>query len=787
MVGPLDRKLLRDLWRMKGQALAIAVVMALGVMLQVMMSGLVSSLEETRRGYYERYRFAEVFAPVVRAPERLLDRIAALEGVNAVEGRVSGLALLDLPGHAVPVQAQALSLPHGDAPALNAIRLEAGRLFERGHPEEAVLLESFAAAHGLRPGDHLAATMNGARFDFRITGLARSPEFLYAAAPGEMVPDDARFGVLWLSPEAMAAAFDMEGAFNEALVGLARGAGAPGVIEALDRLLAPWGAAGAYDRADQFSNRFVSEEIAGLKDSATTIPPIFMAVAAFLLNIVIARMVQAEREEIGLLKAFGYRSGEIGAHYLKLVLVIALTGAALGCLFGIAAGRGMVQVYLAYFKFPFLVFRLEPAAFALGTLVSVAAAAAGGAVVLRRVFRLQPAEAMRPPAPPDYAFAGRWKGLTRWLDQPSRMVLRRFTRTPFRMAGAVVGITCGMALSVGMLTIHAGFDRAIMLSFDVMDRSDVAVTFTHAVSDKTLLELARHPGIERVEGVRHVAVILRNGRQSHRGSITGLPPEPALTRALTPALHPIAMREDGLVLSTALAAKLGLEVGQDLTVDVREGAQPLLQLPVVGVSDTVLGAPAYMALAGLNRALGEPGRVSGAALRIDTADAEEIFAWLKGMPVVAGVSLKAEARGAFRKLMDEGAGWTRFVMAAVAFVITFGIVYNAARIALAERAHDLASLRVIGFSRGEAAYVLLGELGLVTLLALPLGAGLGAALSYLLAAAYSSEIYTVPVVFRATTFGNAALVVIAGAVISGLLVKRDVDRADLVATLKTRD
>ncbi|NDV47997.1 MULTISPECIES: ABC transporter permease [unclassified Salipiger] len=786
-MSSLDRKLSRDLWRMKGQAAAIAVVMALGVMMQVMMAGLVVTLDETRRGYYERYRFAEVFAPVTRAPGHLLHQVAALPGVARAEGRISGAARIELPDHAVPVAARALSLPDHAEPALNAIRVQQGRLFNPGAPEEVVLLDTFAAAHGLRPGDSLQVVMNGARRSLRITGLARSPEFLYAAAPGEMVPDDTRFAVLWMSQTSLAAAFDMKGAYSEFLVTLTRGTDPRGVIAALDHLLKPWGAAGAYDREDQFSHRFVSEEISGLRDTAAAIPPVFLGIAAFLLNIVIARMVQAEREEIGLLKAFGYRGAEIGGHYLKLVLAIAVAGALLGALLGILAGRGMVQLYLQFYKFPFLVFRLDPGALALGLVVSVLAAAAGGAVVLRRIFALQPAEAMRPPTPADYRRAGRWARAVKSLDQPTRMVLRRFTRTPFRMLGAVVGITFGMGLSVGMLTIHAGFNQAVALSFDVLDRSEASVTFTHAVSQKTLLELARHPGVLQAEGSRAVAVVLRNGRLTHRGAITGLPPKPELVRALTPDFVPLALDGSGLVLSTALARKLKAQAGDVLTVEVREGAQPVLRLPVTGVSETVLGAPAYMALAALDRALFEPGRISSAALRLDPAQAEAVQVWLRDQPVVAGVSLKSEARAAFERVMNQGTGATRFIMAAVAFTITFGIIYNAARIALAERAHDLASLRVIGFSKGEAAYVLLGELGLVTLLALPCGALLGWGIAHMLAAAYSSDLYTITVVFRPAAFGFAALVVIAGAVLSGLLVKRDVDRADLVAALKTRD
>ena len=787
MVSPLDRKLLRDLARMKGQAVAIGAVIGTGVLMLVMMTGLVASLTETRDAYYDRYRLADVFAPVSRAPERLAGDLAAIPGVSAVQTRVTGRALVDIAGAALPAQAQAVSLPDRGRSALNDIYLTKGRLPEPRRPDEILLLEAFADAHGLGPGDALAATMNGARRSFRIVGLAQSPEFLYTTPPGELYPDDARFGVIWMSRSALAAAYDMEGAFNEALLALSRTARAAAVIDAADRLLAAHGGTGAHSRADQISNRFISEEIAGLAVSARTVPPIFLAVAAFLLNIVVGRMVQAEREEIGLLKAFGYTDAEVGAHYFKLVLAIAAGGALAGCLGGVALGRAMVEVYTAFFKFPFLVFRLDPAAFATGVLVSVAAASAGGLLVVRRVFALAPAEAMRPPAPPDYSRSARFRRLGRLLDGPSRMVLRRIVRQPIRMGGAALGIASGMALSVAMLAIYEGFDETVDLAFGVVDRSDVTVTFTHAVSDRTLFELGRLDGVARVEPVRHVATILSHGLDSHRGAITGLPPDAALYRALDASGAPIPLPERGLVLSRTLADVLGVAAGQTLSVDIREGRQPVLELPVVAISETLVGAPAYMALDALNRALREPGRVSGAHLMIDSARAEAIFARLQDMPTVAGVSRKDDARAAIVRLMDSGAGATRYVMGAIAFVITFGVVYNAARIALAERSRDLAALRVMGFTRGEAAFVLLGELAVVTLVALPAGAAMGYALSFAIASGFSTELYQIPAGIDRASFGQAALVVLGAALVSGLLVKRDLDRTDLIGVLKTRE
>ncbi|NWH03554.1 ABC transporter permease [Desulfobacter latus] len=787
-MSPLNRKLLRDLWRIKGQALAIGAVIAVGVLMLVMMSGLVTSLDETRRAYYERYRLADVFAPVKRAPEHMIADLAAIPGVAAAEGRVTGSALIDLSGRDLPLQAQAVSLPEFREPRINDIYLTEGRSLESNHPDEILLLQSFAGAHGLKPGDTIAATMNGRRRILHIVGLAKSPEFLYTVAPGELVSDDSRFGVIWMSRKALEAAYDMEGAFNEALLLLTPNVRLPAALDAADRILKPYGGTGAYGRKDQTSNRFVSEEIDGLRTMSTGVPPIFLAVAAFLLYIVISRMVQAEREQIGLIKAFGYSDFEVGVHYFKLVVAIAAGGALAGCLFGIAAGRAMVNLYLAYFKFPFLVFKLDPAAFVTGFLVSVGAASAGGLFVLRRVFALTPAAAMRPPIPPDYSRAGALgKALDAVLDQPSRMVLRRLTRHPGRMAGAMIGIAFGMALSVAMIGIMTGFSHMIDLTFNVIDRSDVTVTFNEAMSDKTVFELQSLSGVIEVEPVRVVPVVLHHGRNSHRGVINGLVPLPRLNRAVDSRMATIHLGKGGIILAQALADILAARPGDILTVEVREGRRPVLFIPVAGVADTLLGAPAFMQISALNRALGEQNRISAACMRIDSIQSARIYRTLKQMPSVAGVSLKSDARAALQKQMDTGAGAMRYIMAAIAAVITFGIVYNAARIAYAERARDLASLRVIGFTKGEASFVLLGELAAVTLGALPMGAVLGYFLSFGIAKGFSTDLYQIPASFSPESYGTAAIAVMGAAIVSGFLVKRDMDKADLVSVLKTRE
>ncbi|WP_425046027.1 ABC transporter permease [Primorskyibacter sp. S87] len=787
-MSPLTRKLGRDIWRIKGQAIAIALVVAVGVLMQVMMTGLVASLEETRKTYYERYRLADVFAPVARAPDRLMGDLSALPGVASVEPRVVGSALVDLPDSELPIQAQVVSLPDFGTPKLNEIYLTDGRRMEGRHADEVVVLRSFAKAHNMKPGDTLTATMNGFRRSFKVVGFAQSPEFLYTAAPGEFVSDDSRFAVIWMSRSALEAAFDMEGAFNEVLLSLAQGAELPEVLAATDRLLDRYGGLGAYGLIDLMSDRFVSEEIDGLRRTSSSVPPIFLAVAAFLLYIVISRMLQAEREEIGLMKAFGYTSIEVGSHYFQLVLLIAIGGAVAGCLAGIAAGRAMIDVFLEYYKFPFLVFRLDPASFAIGFLTSVLAASAGGLFVLRGIFSLTPAVAMRPPAPPDYSKSAHFgAGLSRVLDQPTRMVLRRLVRQPWRMLSATVGIGAGIALSAAMASILANFDEMLELTFNVVDRSDVTVTFIHPLEQRSVFDLESLPGVLEVEPVRNVPAILKNGLTTYRGAISGLGSDARLYRAVDADTRQIDMRPDGLILGRGLAKILDIEAGDMLSIDVREGRQPKVVLPVAQVAQTLIGSPAYMEIGALNRALNEPLRVSGAYLRVDQAQSAEVYRKLKEMPMVAGVSLNSEGRAALQKIMDQGAGSMRYVMALIAAVITFGVVYNAARVAQAERSRDLASLRVLGFSRAEVAFVLLGELAVVTLLALPVGGVAGYFLTFAVSEGFSTDLYQIQASFSAASFGASVIVVLVAASISGWLVKRDIDRMDLVMALKTRE
>ncbi len=788
VLPPLDRKVVRDLWRTRGQAIAIALVIASGIALYVLSNGMIRSLDETRRAYYERYRFADIFAPVVRAPQALEDEIAALPGVLTAEGRIAGSVLIDVPGLVEPVRGQVISRPDHGPSDLNRVVLRQGRFPAPLREDEILLSEPFAKAQNLKPGDSLSATMNGARRRLRIVGIALSPEFIYTIAPGEFVPDDARFGVIWMGRRALEAAFDLDGAFNNVVVRLGPGASEREVIDGIDRLLKRYGGTGAYGRDEQISHQFVTSEIDQLRATGDVLPPIFLAVAAFLLNIVVTRMVDLEREQIGLLRAFGYGTGVIIAHYAKYVMATAFLGGILGCALGLWLGRGMAGLYLQYFTFPFLIFQAGFDVVAIGLLVSLGAAALGIGFAVAGIIRLSPAIAMRPPVPMDYSRAlpePAWA--KRVVDQPSRMILRRIIRQPVRALLTILGIAAATGvLIVGRFSVDAV--TALMdVNFTIADRQDMTVTFVDAREQRVIHDIASLPGVIRAEAFRNVPVRMINGVVRRRQGLTGLEEGAFLSRPIDSAYRQIVLPERGVLLSTSLAERLGVGPGDTVRIEVLEGRQPTVELAVTGIAEAFIGTPAYLRLDELNRALGEGPRISGVYLQVDPAYLDPLYRRLKDMPQVAGVSRSAATRESFQRLLDQNLGTITFVNTLFAVLIAIGVVYNGARVALSERMRELASLRVLGFSQGETSYVLLGELGVLTVAGIAAGLLVGMGLAWSLVQSLDTELYRIPFVIGPGTYGYAVLVIVIASLVTGALVNRDVRRINLVSALKTKD
>jgi len=786
----LDRKLLRDLWHLRGQVLAIAAVIMGGVATMVMSLSTYDSLVTTRDRFYAEYRFADVFASLKRAPEPVAERLAAIPGVERLETRVRAGVKLEVADFSDPITGLLLSLPDVGEAELNRLYLRSGRMVQPWSTDEAVLSDTFADAHGLRPGDTLAAIINGKRKKLTVAGVAVSPEYVYQIAPGAMFPDFKRYGVLWMGRSALAAAYDMQGAFNQVSLRLARDAGEQDVIDRVDAVLGTYGGTGAYGRKDQFSNRFLNEELKQLQTTATIFPAIFLGVAAFLLNVVLTRLIALQREQIAILKAFGYTYLAIGAHYVKLVLAMTVLGVAAGVALGAWFGQGLANVYTeTTFRFPYLDYLLNPGVVLVALAITAAAAVSGTLVSVARAVRLPAAEGMRPEVPEAYrATLVERIGLQRWLAAPTRMILRHIERRPVKSLLTVVGIACACALMMVGNYQKGAIDFMVDVQFRQAAREDLALSFIEPTSGRALHELAALPGVDHVEGYRDVPAILRFGPVRHRAALFGIQPDGVLHRSLDSNLQPVAVPPGGVVLTDHLATNiLRVKPGDMLTVEILEGSRPVRQVPVLGITRQYLGVSAYMQQESLNALMREGNTVSGAYLAVQPGMEKELYARLHERPRVLGMVANKAAVQSFYATIGEFVLFYTLISTLLAGAIGFGVVYNSARIALSERGRELASLRVLGFTRGEIAYILLGELGVMTLAAIPVGFLVGAGLVGILVLAFQSELYRLPLILTPQNYAMGASVVIVSALLSGLLMWHRLGRLDLVAVLKTRE
>jgi putative ABC transport system permease protein len=567
----LDIKLLRDLRRLWAQALAVALVVAGGTASLVFSVGSLRSLQETRVAHYERYQFADVFALVRRAPKALASQIAEIPGVAAVDVRIAKLALVDIPGFREPATGQFLSLPSAGQPVLNRLSLRAGRLPEPGRTDEVVVSEGFAQAHDFTLGDRFRAILNGRRRDLVIIGTALSPEFVYAIGPGDRMPDESRFAIVWMSERALASAYDLDGAFSSVSLKLLRGASEPEVIKRLDVLLDPYGGQAAYGRRDQTSDAYLDHGLEMLKNMSQTLPPIFLLVAAFLINLTLARIVALEREQIGLFKALGYRSSTIALHYVKFVIIIVVIGIASGSIAGTWLGIQVTRLYGEFYRFPFLVFVQNPDLHVLAAALSLLAAIAGALGALKDVVMLPPAVAMQPQAPPKFRrLLPAGLAFRQVLSQPTVMMVRNISAHPLRAAFTAFG----MALATGIISVSLFLDGSmeglIDVTYFMSDRQDATVRFIERRPLNVVQQIARLPGVLAVEPYREVPARIRSGTIERRIMISGWPASADLSRVIAVNLYPVVLPNDGLAISALLAQILGVGVGDPVDVDPPE-------------------------------------------------------------------------------------------------------------------------------------------------------------------------------------------------------------------------
>src|SRR5262245_23712269 len=784
----LDIKLLRDVRRLWAQVLAIALVVGGGVATLVLAVGSHRSLEETRIAYYERHAFADVFARVKRAPKALASQIGEIPGVAAVDTRIAKLALLDIPGFAEPASGQFVSLPDAGDHGLNRLYIRSGRLPEPGRPEEVVVNEPFARAHGFAEGSRFSAILNGKKRELTIVGTVLSPEFIYTVGPGDLMPDDRRYAIVWMSEKALASVYDLDGAFSAVSVKLQPGASEREVTSRLDVLLDPYGGQAAHGRKDQTSHAWLDHELDMLNNMSRTLPPIFLLVSAFLVNLTLSRLVALEREQIGLLKALGYSNANIVIHYVKFVVLVVLTGFIIGSVAGTWLGLRVTALFGDFFHFPFLVFAAAPDLYAIAGTLSAVAAIVGALRALRDVVKLAPAVAMQPPAPAVYRhFLPASVQLDRIVSQPTLMMLRGISRHPVRSCFTVLGMSLATAILIVSLFTRDTMEQLVDVTYFLADRQDATISFTEKRVANVVTQAARLPGVLAAEPFREVPVRIRHGNVERRITISGRPANSDLRRIIDADLNPVVLPETGLAVSAMLGRILGVATGDTVEIDLLDGARRTVTLPIVALVEDYFGIRGMLETDALGRLMREVPVVNSVNLSFDESRKDDFYAAVKSMPTVSGLALMRVSLANFRKAVALLVTTMASIYTGLAAVIAFGVVYNNARISLSEQARELASLRVLGFTRSEVLRILLLELAILTLIAQPPGWVMGYGLAWIMKNNLAGELMRVRLVVEHSTYVTASAIVILAAVASAALIRDRINKLDLVAVLKTRD
>lgn len=782
----LNRMFFAELIRLWRQGIAIVGLLACGVAIFVMSTGMIRALETSRERYYRDYRFADVFAQLVRAPVSLLDRVKEIPGVKSATGRIVREVLVDVPEMVEPVSCRLVSIHQDPARAVNGIYLRRGRLPEPSDRIEVLVNELFAQAHGLKPGDSLVANMAGKLERVHIVGIGLSPEYIYVVQPGLLLSDDRRYGVLWAPYRDLAPAFNMEGAFNHLAIELYGGANTPEVMHRVDILTKPYGGVGAYSRSEQESHERVSDEMHQVRAMAILSPTIFLLVTLFLLHIVFSRLVHQQRESIATLRAFGYYTSEIGWHYTKIVLVWVCAGVGLGIVVGMRLALWMGSFYMMFFRFP----AMDPPSLswewgaAIG--MSFGVALLGSFSSIRAAMSLPPAVAMRPEAPTRFHSASMdgW-GIASRIGPVARMVIRRLESNPWITLFSTLGLAMALAILVLSAFMEDTIDFVIDHQFAASQRQDMTFTFHENASASAWSDVLHMDGVIAAEPFRSVPIRIRYGQRSKRLGLMGLESKPMLFRVMGDQNQSIELPDgSGLTITRKLAELIDAREGDIVELELMEGQDRSLRLPIATIFPNYTGPAAYMNRFELHRLLQEGERLSGAFVRIDAAKRDLVYREIKETPAVVGILDKKAAVANFKSIISRSTFWMRTINALFAAFIAFGVSYNSALIAYTERARDLATMRVMGFSQRELAAILLTEIGIITLLAIPIGMPLGYAFCFWTTLAVDTESHRFPLIVNPDTFVYGIVVLCVSIAISSFAILRLLKQIDILAVLK---
>lgn len=786
----LRRKLLRDVRRQWMQFAAVSAVVLCAIVVFVALQTAYHSLTASRDRYFDRYRMADFFVHLEKAPRSALTDVEAVPGVWRARGRIVKDVSLDVAGNEGSVYGRIISMPARRDGLICDVHLVSGSYFPGASATEVIVNERFCEANGLRVGDAIEATINERRESLRIVGTCYSPEYVYAIrTPRQFAPDDRNFAVIFARESFVEDAFNMTNAFNDVVGLLQPGTDVEQVLEGVKERLDAYGVYHKYGRGLQLSNHYLSEELQGLRMSALVLPMIFLVVAAFVIHVLVRRMVELQRGQIGLLCALGYSRARILWHYTCYALAIGIAGAGPGTLVGYWLAGRMTVIYNMFFRFPSLtpVFHVPVVLF--GFALSAGMCAAGAVWSARRILSLQPAEALRPVAPRRRGTVRRSRlaGLWKRLPLHWRITARHCLRAPGRALLTILGVAASAVILLLGLANNDFFDAIIDYQFDLVQRADLRVELATERGRAALFDITGVPGVRGAEPVYEFGAELRNGRRKKTVLVMGLPPESRLYHVYAGKGRRVRLPSEGLLIPRRVADELALRPGQKAHLDPYVRGADEVETIVRGATEEYLGLTVYARLDYLGRLIGSAGAMSGALVDAEPGRTPEVIARLDDIPGVTAVTATRTFLKAFEESMSDLIQASNFILTLFAATVAFAVIYNASSVNIAEQERDLACLCSLGYDREDVARIATNDIMPLGVVGLAVGLPLGYLMCVGLSKYYTTDIYKLPVVANPRTYVLVAVMLLVFQLISRGVCARRARNIDIVARLKSRE
>jgi putative ABC transport system permease protein len=791
MLRTLRRKIWGDLRANRGQFIAVWLVVTLGTTFYGAMYPAGVNMLNRIYQTYDDWHYLDFQVQLDSASPEVVETVRAIPGVDGVEGRLvieSGLQVD--PARDYLITLRLISVPDDRAPAVNQNKITAGHNIEQ--PGEIVLLERFANEHGIHPGDTLNVMVNGEMRPLRVAGLAFNPEYLVAGrSPAAPFPTPSTFGVAWIRYSELAEMTGRQGEINDLAVraegraGDDRDALLASVRQSLETLFADDPSAAIYGRLQTASGGVVDALINGGFPLMRFYSGMFLIGATVTTGILLARLVESERQRIGTMRSLGVTRRELVTHYLAFGLIIGVSGGLAGSVLGYLNSFWVMSTFLTYIaggplpgfvntpQFPFIL---------LGFVIVVAGSTFAGAYPAWAESATPPGIALRPATPKTPNAISRLP--LGFLPLALRQAMRNLLRTPGRSLSAALGMMAGAMMIFSALAMWSTMNVRFGEFFDA-NAYDLRVDFRLPLPAETLAaQVSAIDGVESAQAalVGPVSVARADGHALDGIAIVVDETEPFF-QLNTLEGEPAFSHADAVWIGNNLQRVLGVGVGD--TITLRALGQEM-EVRVAGVVSYTIGSPVFVP-----RSLfvaGMPGGIVPANTAFIRAEAGRDADVRDAAVALPGV-IAAEDFGEFEADLNHYLEYFRvgtLIFGGFGYILTLALLFNTVNASLRERRDELSVLRALGSTPREIALTVTVELLVMVALGALIGVPLGREVGFCLYSSYQTEFYGTVTLMQPVYYlvGLASLlIVIFLAEIPGL---RAVQRVDLGQVSKSQ-